>query len=49
MLGPNLATCELSAWPENTVKLKLKLGKKWRRKPNKNKVGIKLEAQCKLN
>ena len=47
MLGPNLATSKLATWAENAVKLNLKLGKKWRRKPNKNEVGIKLERQCK--
>ena len=47
MLGPYPATCKLVTWAENTVNFKLKLGKKWRRKPNKNEVGMELETKCK--
>ena len=34
MFGPNLAACQLATWAENVVKFKLKLSKKWKRKPN---------------
>ena len=37
MLGPNLATCQLATWAENAVKFKLKLSKKWKRKPDKKR------------
>ena len=35
MFGPNLAACQLATWAENAVKFKLKLSKKWKRKPKK--------------
>ena len=33
MFGPNLAACQLATWAENAIKFKLKLSKKWKRKP----------------
>ena len=38
MLYPNLAMCQLATWAEHAVKFKLKLSKKWKRKPNKNRM-----------
>ena len=46
MSGPNLAACQLSARAENAVKFKLKLSKTWKRKPNKNEVGMEWETKC---
>ena len=45
MFAPNLAACQLAAWPENAVKFKLKLSKKWKRKANKNEVGMEWETR----
>ena len=36
MLRPNLVMCQLATGAENATKFKLKLSKKWKRKPNKN-------------
>ena len=46
MFGPNLAVCQLATWAENAIKFKLKLSKKWKRKPNKNEVGMEWETKC---
>ena len=46
MFGPNLAACQLAKWAENAVKFKLKLSKEWKRKPNKNGVGVESETKC---
>ena len=46
MLGRNLGACQLATWAENEVKFKLKLSKKWKRKPNKNEVGMEWETKC---
>ena len=46
MFGPNLAVCQLATWAENAVKFKLKLSKKWKRKPSKNEVGMEWETKC---
>ena len=46
MFGPNLASCQLATWAENAVKFKLKLSKKWKRKPNKNEVSMEWETKC---
>ena len=46
MLDPNLATCQLASWAENAVKFKLKLSENWKRKPNKNEVGMEWETKC---
>ena len=40
MFRPNLAACQLATWAENAVKVKLKLSKKWKRRPNKTEVGM---------
>ena len=40
MLSPNLAMCQLATWAENALTFKLKRSKKWKRKPNKNEVGM---------
>ena len=45
MFGPNLAACQLATWTENAVKFKFKLSKKWKRKRNKNEVGMELETK----
>ena len=45
MLGPNLATCQLATWAENAVKFKLKLSKKWMRKPDKSEVEMEWETK----
>ena len=46
MFGPNLAVCQLATWAENAIKFKLKLSTKWKRKPNKDVVGIEWETKC---
>ena len=45
MLGPNLVTSQLASWAENAVKFKLKFSENWKRKPNKNEVGIEWETK----
>ena len=45
MLGPNLATCQLATWAENAVKFKLKLSKKWKRKPDKSEEEMEWETK----
>ena len=45
MLGPNLAMCQLASWAENAIKFKLKLSENWKRKPNKNEVGMEWETR----
>ena len=35
-----MAECQLATWAENAITFKLKLSKKWKRKPNKNEVGM---------
>ena len=42
----NLAACQLATWAENAVKFRLRLNKKWKRKPNKDEVGIEWETNC---
>ena len=46
MSAPNLAACQLATWVENGLKFKFKLSKKWKRKPNKNEVGMEWETKC---
>ena len=46
MFGPNLAVCQLTTWAKNAVKFKLKLSKKWKRKPTKNEIGMGWETKC---
>ena len=46
MFGSNLAVCQLATRAENTITFKLKLSKKWKRKPNKNEVGMEWETKC---
>ena len=46
MFGLKLVECQLAIWAENAVKFKLKLNKKWKRKQNKNEVGMEWETKC---
>ena len=46
MFGPNLVVCHLATWAENAVKFKLKISKKWKRKQNKNELGMEWETKC---
>ena len=51
MLNANLATSRLGTWTENSIKFKLKISKRWKRKPNEKEVGMKWEAKwicCRL-
>lgn len=41
ILGPNLTKYQLAIWADNNVKFNLNLSRRWRRTPNKNKVGMK--------
>ena len=45
MLDPDLATYQLASWAENAVKFKLKLSGNWKRKLNKNEVGMEWETK----
>ena len=40
MFGPNLAAYQLTTLAENVVKFKLKLSKKWKRKPKSGKQNV---------
>ena len=50
MFSSNLAACQLATWAEDVIKFKLKVSKKWKRKPKKkkesNKMGMEWEAKC---
>ena len=46
MSAPNLAACQLATWAENGLKIKFKLSKKWKRKANKNEMGMEWETKC---
>ena len=41
-----MAAYQVTTWAKNAVKFKLKLSKKWKKKLNKNEVGMKWETKC---